>query len=264
MAILVAVVAWAFLLVALAGLSLDGAGLPPLQSEPVFGLTLLLAPLEIAPPPPRPLPAPPPFPVHEQAVSHSDEVPQVGAVPVQTTPEPPAEAKPASPDPAPAEVAVLPNAAELPALPDSPVPAPMLPVTVPITGALADSLAEAIKVEGAVPAGMEDPGLAAANAYAPGVPDNAPSSDTLGRLDAAIAKKLKYPVQARRRGIQGTVVLSIAADHSGRLTLCALEKSSGNKLLDEAGLKLLKGLFPFPGGFASAFQTRIAISYTLD
>ncbi len=267
-AMLVTVLAWACVLFTLASLSPEVAVLPPIQYRPAFEVTLSLAPLEMDPLLSMPLPVPAVVPVQEEATPRSYEAlpVEVAVGPAQTIPESPAEIEPgliqpSLHDPAPADLpetsgeAEMPSAmemavaAELPALPDSPAPAVTPLVATPAATPVAFS----------TPAAISSP-----NAYVPRIPDIAPSADTLQRLDMAIAEKLKYPVQARKRGIQGTVVLYIAVEGSGRLTSWALEKSSGSKLLDEAGIKLLIGLFPFPGGFASAFQTRIAIAYTLD
>jgi len=275
-AILVAVSVWTGVLIVLASLSPMQAGLQPAIYEPAFEVTLSPSPLEPDPPFPMPLPVPPVVPVHEEASPRSDEAPpvEVAVDPVQTMPESPAEIDPGLPRPLPlnpatADVAEMSEMVEIPVEMEMSVAIPTAtPVAVPITASIispnAGSLAAAITVDDVFPVGMQDPGLVATKAPGPRVPDNAPSADTLRRLDVAIAKRLKYPVQARKRGIQGTVVLSMAVDNAGKLILCVLEKTSGSKLLDEAGLKLLKGLFPFPGGFISAFQTRIAISYTLD
>jgi len=276
-ALLVAVSGWVCVLVALASLSPQWPDLQPVQYKPALEVTLALSPFKMDPPLPKSLPTPSAVPVHSPATPRPEETPKVEQAPVQTMPEPLFEAEPSLPQPplsdlAPAEMADVPDVAVPSVVPESPGPADTpsfaAPLTAPIrspkAAAMSHTLPDVGKVGMPTPVGMKDLGSTATKAYTPRLPENAPSPDTLLRLDAAITEKLKYPVQARKRGIQGTVVLSMAVDNVGRLTLCVLEKSSGSSLLDEAGLKLLKGLFPFPGGFASAFQTRIAIAYNLD
>ena len=107
-----------------------------------------------------------------------------------------------------------------------------------------------------------------------GVPDFKPSSGTLDigepeefaltLLYSEIERGLRYPTQARRRGIQGTVALEIAVAASGALDRCEVAETSGSSLLDEAALKLLRGLFPFRQSLGGAFVTRIAIAYRLN
>lgn len=46
-----------------------------------------------------------------------------------------------------------------------------------------------------------------------------------------------YPRAARRRGIQGTVVLSITIDEHGAVTACRVVTTSGSTLLDAAALR---------------------------
>lgn len=91
-----------------------------------------------------------------------------------------------------------------------------------------------------------------------------PSELALNLLYTAIERGLRYPVQARRKGIQGKVELEIAVAESGVLDRCEIAASSGSRMLDEAAMKLLAGLFPFAKELGGAFVTRIAIEYRLN
>ena len=50
----------------------------------------------------------------------------------------------------------------------------------------------------------------------------------------------EYPLVARRRGQQGTVLLNLTVSASGRPTEVSLKQSSGYQLLDQAALKAVK------------------------
>ncbi len=56
----------------------------------------------------------------------------------------------------------------------------------------------------------------------------------------------KYPSRARRRGEQGTVVLSFTLNRDGSLKHYKIRQSSGSKALDIAVKKLIKRATPFP------------------
>lgn len=91
----------------------------------------------------------------------------------------------------------------------------------------------------------------------------APSPSTLALLNAAIRRSLKYPPLAKKRGIEGRVEMEIAVDEIGALVACEVVGPSGSGILDEAALKLLRGLFPL-NGRGDGFRTRIAIDYRLN
>ena len=49
-----------------------------------------------------------------------------------------------------------------------------------------------------------------------------------------------YPKQARRSGDEGTSLLSLQIDTSGRLKVCTTARSSGSPLLDEQACRLYR------------------------
>ena len=71
--------------------------------------------------------------------------------------------------------------------------------------------------------------------------------DDLLALRVWLQKNLKYPKRARRRGIEGTVLLSIVLDQSGYVKSHMIVSGSGHKILDEAALKMLLESQPLPG-----------------
>lgn len=64
--------------------------------------------------------------------------------------------------------------------------------------------------------------------------------NTLARADYLKNPEPEYPLIARRRGQQGTVLLNLTVSASGRPTEISLKRSSGYQLLDQAALKAVR------------------------
>jgi len=54
----------------------------------------------------------------------------------------------------------------------------------------------------------------------------------------------RYPLQARRRGIEGTVGLRFRVEPNGSLAAAEIAHTSGSRLLDRAALRTLDHCFP--------------------
>ena len=67
----------------------------------------------------------------------------------------------------------------------------------------------------------------------------------LAALAARIDRRKFYPQISRRRGEEGTVVVSFVIDKRGGLNDMAVVESSGHRRLDQAALKTLKRVSPF-------------------
>ena len=81
-----------------------------------------------------------------------------------------------------------------------------------------------------------------------------------------IERKKFYPPLARRLGIEGKVVVRIVVDREGKLKEVSVAKSSGNKILDRAALKLIKkcDFPPLPPEYQKeTFDVEIPIRYEL-
>lgn len=61
-----------------------------------------------------------------------------------------------------------------------------------------------------------------------------------------IERHKQYPTAARKLGIQGSVVISFSLDSRGELQGVSLAKSSGNTMLDNAGIQAVRGVGSFP------------------
>ena len=89
----------------------------------------------------------------------------------------------------------------------------------------------------------------------------------LGQLQTVLARHLIYPPVARKRGWEGTVIISLRVTPEGALKDIQLARSSGYDVLDRSALRAL-GRIPridFVGVAAhhTALQLRIPIRYKL-
>lgn len=77
----------------------------------------------------------------------------------------------------------------------------------------------------------------------------------------------KYPYAARRRGMEGRVVVEVVVDHAGTVATAAISVSSGHRLLDRAALAAVKGWTFHPGrrgGQAVEAKIAIPIAFALE
>jgi TonB family protein len=72
-----------------------------------------------------------------------------------------------------------------------------------------------------------------------------------------------YPYIARRRGIQGTVLIFVHLNKNGELKDVVLRKSSGHEILDMSAVELIKKATPFRHGYHSNLKIEIPITYKL-
>jgi len=191
------------------------ASLPQLRSAPAVPDTLEVTLERREPPPvtpPKPLPLAPAIP-HEPP-------PKKQQHPVQKKSEPREVAKPSIPTPAPPPVLALPQ------------PSPQAPVTEP-------SFTVPPREEKAPPSASEVATVRPAPA-----PEAAPAPPkvTPPRSDAAYLQnpQPRYPMSARRRGEQGTVVLKVLVTAEGLAGSVSVQSSSGSPALDQAALDAVK------------------------
>jgi TonB family protein len=85
----------------------------------------------------------------------------------------------------------------------------------------------------------------------------------LSTLFSRIASAMTYPAAARRRGLEGSLVVAFAVDSSGSLVSSRVVSSSGSDILDRAGLELLASVFPVDNDARSRLELRIPMSYKL-
>jgi protein TonB len=76
------------------------------------------------------------------------------------------------------------------------------------------------------------------------------------RLKIERIGKLNYPEEARRQGVFGSLVLKVVLGADGRLLSVSVSRSSGQPLLDDAALKIVRmaaPFSPFPPALAAKF-----------
>lgn len=67
-----------------------------------------------------------------------------------------------------------------------------------------------------------------------------------GLIRDAIEKAKKYPLIAKKKMIQGTVIAEFSINHRGFPENMTVKKSSGSEILDSAAIKTIKKAAPFP------------------
>jgi protein TonB len=74
----------------------------------------------------------------------------------------------------------------------------------------------------------------------------------------------KYPGLARRRGIEGTVIVSFTIAEDGSMLEISIDKSSGHRILDHATLDVLREAFPMPPPPLGEERFRLTFRYALE
>ncbi len=73
----------------------------------------------------------------------------------------------------------------------------------------------------------------------------------------------QYPYIARRKRIEGVVLILVHLDKTGSLKGIALKSSSGHEILDRNTIELIKKVTPFRHGYPSDLKIEIPVSYRL-
>lgn len=90
----------------------------------------------------------------------------------------------------------------------------------------------------------------------------------LGALGPLLRKHLVYPPAAQRRGLEGQVMLSLRIARDGSVHALAVQRSSGEPLLDDGALATVRRaapLPPLPAGLPeAALDVNVPLSFGLD
>ncbi|MEO0230253.1 MAG: TonB family protein [candidate division WOR-3 bacterium] len=73
----------------------------------------------------------------------------------------------------------------------------------------------------------------------------------------------QYPYIARKKGIEGTVILYVHLSKTGELKEVVLKSSSGYEILDKSAIELIKRVTPFRHSYHNDLKIEIPISYRL-
>jgi protein TonB len=99
------------------------------------------------------------------------------------------------------------------------------------------------------------------------VPSAESDSDVFDRavseLRMRIMEKMVYPQAARRRNIEGVVLIYLELDAAGELVELRILKTSDSSLLDRAALTLVRKVTPYEHGLEKEFSVEIPIRYSL-
>ncbi len=85
------------------------------------------------------------------------------------------------------------------------------------------------------------------------------AKDYLGMVRMMIEKHKRYPYAARKRQIQGQVVVRFVIGDDGTVTNLVLAGSSHHRLLDEAALAAVRDASPFPRPPAHLFDSPVPL-----
>jgi periplasmic protein TonB len=210
---------------------------------------------------------PEPWPESEAAfrvIFETPPAPQAEAIPAPPEaphevialpePTPPPEAV-APPEPAPPAVAAEPEPAEILPLPPPPKPEPRHAITRP-------PHAPATPSQSVAPPATEPPVASTPPQVAalPIIPPQAISGQ-------ASNPKPDYPAEARRRGLQGKVVLLVEVSAAGLPASLAVASSSGHAALDQAALAAVQRWHFSPatrGGTPVAGTAQVPIQFRLE
>jgi len=205
---------------------------------------------------PAPAPAPSSGIVIALRASTAADTTAGQAAPMATppSPPPPAPVAMAVPDPVP-DPEPVPDPAPDPVPHPEPVPDPVpepvrgpVPVPTPTPPPVADPAATPADTRAHSATAVADASEPAAEPAADTTEGRATAGEATaghdqGYLDwlrAELERHRRYPAQAERRRLQGTVVLTFSIDANGLISEIGLAASSGHALLDQEALRLLQ------------------------
>ncbi|MCX8069387.1 MAG: energy transducer TonB [Thermodesulfovibrionales bacterium] len=88
-------------------------------------------------------------------------------------------------------------------------------------------------------------------------------SAIIGAFINKVESAKQYPYIARRKGMEGTVIVLVHLSKTGELIDIALKKSSGHDILDSSAIELLKKVCPFRHNYYEDLKIEIPITYNL-
>ena len=249
--------------VAVCVMALTAVRLPAAPNLPTDQtVELVFAPLQSAPSAPVALAESPTPPVVPETPAPQPEQP-VSAEP-PPLPEAPAPTETLVPPEPPGAAAVVPSPPEPPPPPPTAKPKPQLvrpPVAEKSTlraKAVPSPRNPETPTPPDIPANKQTSGQASTDAPIAG--------DWRRSLASWFATHKAYPEEARRKGMEGSVVLRFTADRAGRVLNVLLVRSAGSSILDAAAEALVRNaaLPPFTSGMAQKTVTvTVQLRYSL-
>lgn len=143
-----------------------------------------------------------------------------------------------------------------------PTPAPVLTTPVQVPVAVTPVMAKPVAVPVVAPvAAPAQPVASIASA------DPTPRTVAIEGVSYKRQPQVEYPDQARRRGDTGTVLIRALISENGRVDVASVEQSSGNRLLDQAGIRAVKRASFHPyreNGDVQSVYVLIPIAFNLN
>lgn len=170
-----------------------------------------------------------------------------------------------------AMVSSEPSAAPSPPAPE--IPQPKAPEPRPSPREHSQPLErQAAPVAAQAPANPAPPAAAPVQAapIAPPPPPEKPYADSAWLTDTLwgmMNGRKRYPLQARRMGLEGKVIIEAEIDEHGQIIRADIKQSAGSSILDQEALALLKSVTPLKVDryrLAARTKVLIPVSYVLE
>ncbi len=193
----------------------DGGGMSQAPEEPLTSPPPSSPPPPAPPPEPEPAPAPKPAPPPEETVMTQAVSPKKTVVP-QTKPKP------------------------VPA-PEASVPAP------PSAAALINRSMEIASLSAQVAESAQDYAQRPRQKFISARTQEYKYASYMEAWRAKVERigNLNYPDEARRRNLSGSLILDVALNPDGSINNITLRRSSGEKVLDDAAIRIVKLAAPY-------------------
>ncbi|WP_137678926.1 energy transducer TonB [Aurantiacibacter suaedae] len=92
----------------------------------------------------------------------------------------------------------------------------------------------------------------------------AEQADWIALVNNHLARRKRYPQEARRAGQEGTPSVRFTVDRRGRVSNVSIVRSSGHQLLDETTVQLVQRTAPFPAMPRSMQRDSITITLPIE
>lgn len=115
-------------------------------------------------------------------------------------------------------------------------------------------------------AAVSPTGVGTGTSAAPGSDPRARAqeADYYSLINAHLARKKRYPTEAKKARQQGVVTVRFTVDREGAVSGIAIKRSSGHDILDQATLDLLQRVAPLPRMPASLKKDSVTLSLPID
>lgn len=89
-------------------------------------------------------------------------------------------------------------------------------------------------------------------------------ADWISLINSHLARRYRYPREARRAGQSGTPTVRFTVDRRGRVSNISIAQSSGHAVLDEATIDLVRRTAPFPAMPRSLQRDSMTLSLPIE